>query len=99
MSQTVYVSIGNSDDKLPQKRWSEFLFETDVTIREEAEAVHGMWYSRPDSPWQNACWCVEISNTGAEELKLKLAHVAYEFQQDSIAWARAATEFIKAAVE
>jgi hypothetical protein len=58
------ISIGNSDDKLTQVRWSDFIDEVRSLI-DEADAdnrinVHGEWFSAPDQPWQNANWCIEI---------------------------------------
>lgn len=98
---TVYISIGNSDDKLTQSRWHQYFVETGFRIRRAAEAgkgkVHGQWVSEPASAWQNACWCAELHPDSAELLKLSLAHLAADFEQDSIAWAVASTEFIGAA--
>lgn len=91
---TVYASIGNSDDKLTQKRWSEFadLFATMIQVH--PTTVHGVWYSRPDAPFQNACACFEIAGHDVPILRSELARLADEFDQDSIAWAVAQTEFI-----
>ena len=92
---TVYVSIGNSDDKLSQRRWHEFWVSVrNVTVREFAERVHGEWPSIGIGPYQNACICMEIDVADVEACKASLAQVAAEFGQDSIAWAVATTEFI-----
>lgn len=52
---TVYATIGNSDDKLGQARWSNFAAEFVETIRIQADEIHGVWWSEPSSPWQNCC--------------------------------------------
>jgi hypothetical protein len=97
MTITVYASIGNSDDKLTQRRWSEFADLFVTIIRAHAEQVHGVWYSRPDAPWQNACVCFEIGDDEIP-LRMELAHLAVEYEQDSIAWAEVdTTEFIEGA--
>jgi hypothetical protein len=101
---TVYISIGNSDDKLTQAEWHRFYVTVARAIRRatgsvEAPTVHGQWVSEPASAWQNACWCIEPPALAAsvELLKLRLAEIAAEFGQDSIAWAEApVTEFIGA---
>ncbi len=97
---TVYVSIGNSDDKLSQAEWHRFFVETGFRIRRAVEAgggqVHGQWVSEPASAWQNACWCAVLNPDSAEQLKMSLAHLAADFRQDSIAWAEAETTFIGA---
>lgn len=94
---TVYISIGNSDDKLTQNEWSHFHASTDLVIRRGAAMVHGAWMSDPTAPWQNACWCIEPmpDPASAEHLKMRLAETAATFRQDSIAWAEAPkTEFL-----
>jgi len=91
----VYISIGNSDDKLTQAEWAEFVTQVGGQINAWASEVHGKWFSSPDSPWQNACWCVELKDeTYAFDVRDALTKVRQHFQQDSIAWAVAETEFI-----
>lgn len=92
----VYVSIGNSDDRLTQARWAEFYRETNLLLRQYGH-IHGQWVSEPASAWQNACWCLDMRNEADESLGLRndLAHLAGEFDQDSIAWAEVKdTEFL-----
>lgn len=100
----IYISIGNSDDKLSQADWSSFVLDVDrafnSAVQFEGAWVHGRWYSRPDEPWQNACWCAEWHDDLAHvvaALKRTLASIARTYRQDSIAWAEATTEFIGAA--
>lgn len=59
MTETIYVSIGNSDDKLSQAMWAAFVDDVDSIVRQYATTVHGQWFSLPGSRWQNACWCFE----------------------------------------
>jgi hypothetical protein len=54
----VYISIGNSDDKLTQAQWHEFIRWMDDLL--VARTVHGRWFATPDVPWQSACWCIEF---------------------------------------
>lgn len=90
-----YISIGNSDDKLSQKEWSEFVAEVRSQINAWATAIHGAWFSEPGSPWQNACWCVEFTDeTYAADAREALTKIREFYRQDSIAWAVAETEFI-----
>ncbi|GIJ10747.1 hypothetical protein ACFFMR_18955 [Micromonospora andamanensis] len=95
-TQTVYISIGNSDDKLTQNLWAHFYALVEYHIRDHAQQIHGRWQSVPSDPWQNACWCIQIAPMHAEELRRKLAREAKAFRQDSIAWAVANTEFLGA---
>jgi hypothetical protein len=90
---TVYISIGNSDDKLPQARWADFLTDMDGAIREHAIEVHGEWHSLPDAPWQNACWCVVIAEP--RPLASAVTRIRANYGQESAAWAEApVTHFI-----
>lgn len=94
----VYISIGNSDDKLSQADWSSFVLDVDrafdAAVHYEGARAHGRWHSLPTEPWQNACWCAEWHGELAhvvEALKRKLASIARAYRQDSIAWTEAST--------
>jgi hypothetical protein len=98
-TRTVYISIGNSDDKLTQAEWSAFYRHTRQAIEGYSQVIHGSWVSRTEDPWQNACWCFEpiADHSARAGLKRVLAQIAADYRQDTIAWAEASTEFIKAA--
>lgn len=88
----VHIMIGNSDDKLTQAEWAEFVAGIDgwigyVTDLEQGQ-LHGRWFAAPDVPWQSACWCVEITGgeTIVDRLKAGLCGEAETYRQDSIAW-------------
>jgi hypothetical protein len=97
---TVYISIGNSDDRLTQAEWSEFCRDVDGLVRRYAE-VHGAWYSLPSTKWQNACWCVafEPRSSLKRSTMEELAVISKRYRQHSIAWAEAKTTFIEATDE
>jgi hypothetical protein len=90
----VYVSIGNSDDKLTQIEWSAYVVE--MTVRVAAIGrIHGSWASNPVSAFQNACWCIEFDNAAdIAEAREVATEIRQKYRQDSIAWAVAETEFI-----
>ncbi|MEV4846118.1 hypothetical protein AB0K20_23235 [Micromonospora matsumotoense] len=97
----VYISIGNSDDKLSQADWHRYYTEVAQAVQRAASAtlgqLHGQWVSEPASAWQNACWALQlpVDVASIEHLKMRLAELAADFRQDSIAWAVATdTEFI-----
>lgn len=58
-----FIEIGNSDNKLTQKEWSEFcceLLHIVHALKEQKEfsvdlAIFGVWFSESASPWQNMC--------------------------------------------
>lgn len=92
---TVYVSIGNSDDKLTQARWSVFWEQVNSEVRGRARQVYGDWLSLPNAPYQNACIAFAVDRGDAAPLKKHLRDLAALYGQDSIAWAEARTEFIE----
>jgi hypothetical protein len=91
----IYVSIGNSDDKLSQKQWSEYAIDVAGLVRAWSVELHGEWLSLPHAQYQNACWCFEITEDEVDILKLELETVAAKYNQDWIAWADATLEIIK----
>lgn len=99
-SLTVYVSIGNSDNKLTRAEWAEFYRLTAELLAPATgftTAIHGAWHSLPAQPWENACWCVEIQRPSAiEAVQVGLQALADKYRQDWIAWAVAATTVIHA---
>ena len=84
---TIYLSIGNSDDKLTQARWSEFHGLMTMYVRNRAHKVYGSWCSIPTDPWQNACIAFEMDPAEIPILKSELRDLAATFDQDSVAWA------------
>lgn len=85
---TVYATIGNSDDRLTQQRWSEFCTKLhDVFFNVEGSIIHGMWFSLPNSQYQNAIICAAVPAMETENIKATLNELRKEFGQQSIAWA------------
>jgi len=91
---TVYVSIGNSDDKLTQAEWHDFCVFIENAIEHSCIQFYGRWYSLPNARFQNACWAFEVTDDEVGRLKRELGEFALVYRQDSIAWAIAETEFI-----
>ena len=96
MPKTIYVSIGNTDDKLRQAEWAAFVSTVNAVV--SGFHLYGEWYSRPDSWVQNACWCLELpdESQSLQEtiLRAALVDIARSYRQDSIAWAEAQVEFL-----
>jgi hypothetical protein len=91
----VYLSIGNSDDKLTQAEWSEFNIRIAAEVTSYATTIHGAWHSHPAGRWQNSAWCLEFTTEGAIwQAKQAATEIRKEYRQDSVAWAVAETEFI-----
>lgn len=92
---TVYVSIGNSDDKLTQSRWACYVDDIRDEVRRHADQIHGEWYSAPDSVYQNACFCAAAPAHELPAMRAMLTKIREVYGQDSVAWAvTSETEFI-----
>lgn len=90
----VYVSIGNSDNKLTQEEWVNFIDAVENAVDRQAGQVHGRWFSAPDSAFQNFCICFELIPALAEDMIRRMGYLRERYRQDSIAWAVAETTFI-----
>lgn len=97
MAITAVITIGNSDDKLSQRRWSNFWHEVDSALRTWAKEVHGSFVSESNSPWQNASWVVDLDEEQTAELVSALGVMARDFEQDSIALTLGRTTLVEAA--
>lgn len=92
----IYVSIGNSDDKLTQVEWSEYVSEIFEAVRDQAKQIFGEWHSHSASEFQNACIAAAIRGPEAvDDLRRALTTLRTVYRQDSVAWAVVPrTEFI-----
>jgi hypothetical protein len=93
---TVYITIGNSDDRLDQKTWSSFCEKVDALVDAYSDQVYGRWYSLSNAPYQNACWAINPEIDESIPLKRRLKEIARQFQQHSIAWVEGEPEFLEA---
>lgn len=93
-NETVTIQIGNSDDKLTQKEWGEYVWRVREFVRSKATAVHFFGGSVNWAEWQNACWVAEVPVCRVPDLKAGLSEIGKAFRQDSVAVTVGATEFI-----
>ncbi len=91
---TVYVAIGNSDDRLGQSDWADFYRAVDVAVGRLSSMIYGRWVSEPTTPYQNACWAFEVMPEQRDALRNTLVAIADKYGQESVAWSRAPTEFL-----
>ena len=91
---TVYISIGNSDDRLTQRRWAEFHWNIHSELEGRGQ-LHGEWASDPVAEFQNACWCITFPDGRIAGLvRTLVACIARQFGQEAVAWAVAETDFV-----
>jgi hypothetical protein len=85
-----YVSAGNSDDRLSQLDWMRFTEKLLHAVRAVAWQVYGVWYSAPNSRYQDMCVSFALPITaayGRVDLQDRLTALATEFGQDTVVWA------------
>lgn len=93
---TVVISIGNSDDKLTQKQWSEFVMTVEKLLRRTRSQIHFSGGPSNSAPWQNWCWVVNLDGGNLEMLRLHLKDICSKYKQESIALTVGMTELIQA---
>ena len=96
LEKNAYICIGNSDNKLTQQEWAFFIKDVDDFLH--PSVIHGRWFSAPDAPFQNACWCIdttEASPDALKQVKLRLGLLGKRYKQDEIAWTEGAYEALK----
>lgn len=89
---TVTIQIGNTDNKLTQQEWSQFVLEMREIIHQHLGTVHFFGGSATYEPWQNVCWVVEAS--ALEEFRKEATALRQKYKQDSVAFTIGNTEFV-----
>lgn len=96
---TITIQIGNSDNKLTQKEWAEFVHAVsdhlEYYVEEQLASIHFFGAPHTWAHWQNAAWVVEFDTGHLDSLKLHLSLIARKFRQDSIALTVGLTDFVK----
>lgn len=90
----VMIAIGNSEGKLTQSGWSEFIHDVNTAARLLDGEIRGDWYSLPNARWQNAAFCYTIPSSSLEGLRNDLKEIGEDWKQDAIALLVGETEFL-----
>ncbi len=101
---TVVIQVGNSDDKLTQVEWADFVRSVRRVIGDKVLAhggvIHLEGFPPADARWQNACWIVNLPPSyndalmAAHALWQELAYMAVRYGQESAAWLEGKTRFV-----
>lgn len=91
---TVCIQIGNSDDKLTQSRWAEYVADVNALTTKYSSHTHFFGGSPNWMPWQNACWVCEVRDDLVSELKRALSKFRVPYDQESMAVLVGETEFV-----
>lgn len=90
--KTVIIGIGNLDDKLSQRRWSNYVFDINVAIQKSCNQVHFSGGSEYYQSWQNGCWVFEIEENKIPFLKAQIKSIRMLYDQIAVAWIEGITE-------
>jgi hypothetical protein len=81
----IYITIGNSDNRLGQARWSNFCFSLEQVVGRLADRVFFVGYSLPNSTYQNMCASFHIKDDDVLALRSVLRGLAMDYEQECIA--------------
>jgi len=91
---TITIQIGNTDNKLTQQEWSDFVGCVSKEITSVDAQVHFFGASAGWLHYQNAAWVIDTSPNESLKLLHSLVKIRKLYQQDSIAWTEGNTTFI-----
>ncbi len=84
-TKTIVVQIGNSDDKLSQKEWAQFVEAVSYAVNGHTQDLHFNGFSPAQERWQNAAWVAVCDEAQALALGRELVIIRTRFRQDSVA--------------
>jgi len=93
-SLTVTIQLGNSDDRLTQAEWSDFVSTTSAVVSPYILQRHFAGGSSWDAPWQNACLVCEVQESRRASLEQALVECRKRFKQQSVAVTWGWTKFL-----
>jgi hypothetical protein len=92
--KTITIQIGNTDNKLTQQEWAEYVNRTSATIDRFSEMTHFFGGSPNWYRWQNVAWVVEMSGHNLNPFKAEIERVRELYRQESVAVTIGETEFV-----
>ena len=95
--QTVTIQIGNSDNKLSQNEWAEFITTLRAGVINISDQVHFAAASAGSDPWQNFCMVVVVDDADKlDELIAVMRKLCRIYRQDHIAVTTGSTYMVAA---
>jgi hypothetical protein len=99
---TAVICIGNSDDKLTQAEWSEYVKDVDTFVDKWRFNVYFRGFPASSERWQNACWVLDARDLFGEPagmaldiLRDELGRISKKYKQDSIALILGDSEMVR----
>jgi hypothetical protein len=79
------IQIGNSDNKLTQQEWAEYVKAVHAATTVDGIETHFFGSSEGSAAWQNACWVVAIRETEVDAMFKAVTQIRKQYKQDSVA--------------
>jgi hypothetical protein len=92
--RTICIQIGNSDDKLTQAKWSDFVAMVGNAILSHDAKVHFFGGAPTWERWQNVCWVIDCPDSKVSLLRATLLGIRKVYLQESIGYLEGETEFL-----
>jgi hypothetical protein len=94
MKRTLTILPGNSDHKLTQVEWHDYVLEIGGLIDSWSQNV--WFFGAPANwmAWQNACWVIEIMDEDMSGFSMELKLIRERYNQLSIAVVDGTTTFL-----
>lgn len=77
----IVIAIGNSDNKLTQMEWSDFVSEIAIEIEYIKAKIHFFGGASTWEQWQNVAWIIETKYP--EELLVRVKKIREKYKQES----------------
>jgi hypothetical protein len=94
MNLLISVQAGNSDNKLTQQEWAEFVSELGGILAVHEIGRHFFGGSEAYAPWQNVCWVCEMNPESLESLRGQLRQSRMHYRQTSVCLLVGKAEFV-----
>jgi len=92
--KTVTILIGNTDNKLTQEAWYNYVKDIEFIVLTTAVSLEFFGGPAGWERWQNVAWVMITEESKLDDLREKLKVVGKTYLQDSIAIVVGETEFI-----
>jgi len=91
--KTIALQIGNSDNKLTQVEWANFVIDiANLLEGDPTTQIHFFGGPTTWECWQNVAWIFVTGNP--MELCQEVKRIRTKYKQDSAAWTEGSTAFV-----
>lgn len=79
----IVISIGNTDNKLTQMEWSDYVSDVELIIEKMNILKHFFGGSSNWEWWQNAAWILEVHPKDIDVFVKEIKRIREKYKQDS----------------